>query len=175
MKRVLIGLLVSSLLVGCGGESYSDLRQWVKEQGQGLKGKVDPLPEVKPYEPFNYDAFELPDPFKPRKLTPNKGGSGGGGLQPDFDRRKEALEAFPLESLKMVGTMQQSNVMHALIKAPDNNLYRVKIGNYMGQSFGIITNITEADIELKEIIQDSTGDWTERTSKLQLLEEEQKK
>lgn len=161
-------ILLAAALAACGEGQYKDLEQFVKESGQGLRGKVEPLPEVKRFEPFLYNAFDISDPFKPRKIEPAK--VGGGGPQPDFSRRKEPLEAYPLESLKMVGTLQQNKVTYALVKSPDNNLYRVKPGNYMGQNFGLISDITETDIKLKEVVQDSTGDWTERVSTL-LLEE----
>lgn len=173
MKRKACTLLLGLLLTGCGSEEFQDIKDFIKESEQGLKGRVEPLPEVKPYEPFNYNAFDLPDPFKPRKIEPVKGG--GGKLQPDVNRRKEALEVYPLENLSMVGTLQQKNVIYALIKTPDNNLYRVKTGNYMGQNFGLITDVSEASLKLKELIQDSAGDWSERESSLQLLDEQERK
>ena len=99
MKRwVTIAVSAVVALAGCGGESHQDLRAWMQEQGKGVKGKLDPLPQVKPYEPFAYNAFDLPDPFKPRTIEPAKGGS---KLAPDTARRKEPLEAYPLESLNM--------------------------------------------------------------------------
>lgn len=168
MKRA-IWLMVPLLLSACGSPG-DDPRQFVKNAGKDLRGKVEPLPEVKPYEPFTYEATDLPDPFKPRKLAPPSGG-GGGGLQPDFNRPKEALENFPLESLKMVGTLTQGKTTYAIIKTPENNLYRVKVGNHMGQNFGVITQITENEVKLTEIVQDSAGDWMERSSTLTLTEE----
>jgi type IV pilus assembly protein PilP len=153
-------------LASCGGGQFDDLEKFVKDSGQGMRGKVEPLPEVKPYEPFVYSAFEIPDPFKPRKLQPAKGGAN----QPDLNRPKETLESYPLEGLKMVGTLQQNKATYALIKTPDNALYRVKPGNYMGQNFGLITKITDTEITLKEIVQDSAGDWTEKMSALPLQE-----
>ena len=173
MKRKACTLLLGLLLTGCGGEEFQDIKDFIKESEKGLKGRVEPLPEVKPYEPFTYSAFDLPDPFKPRRVEPVKGG--GGKLQPDLNRRKEALEVYPLENLRMVGTLQQKNVIHALIKTPDNNLFRVKSGNYMGQNFGLITDVSEASLKLKELIQDSAGDWSERESSLQLLDEQERK
>jgi type IV pilus assembly protein PilP len=92
-----------------------------------------------------------------------------------MNRRKEPLEAYPLESLKMVGTLERGKQRWALIKTPDGNLYRVRQANYMGQNFGVIAMITDSSITLKELIQDTTGSWSERTSNLQLLEEEEKK
>ena len=141
----------------------------MRDSEKGLPRRIDPLPPVKPFEPFTYEGFDLPDPFKPRKLTPPKEG-GGGGLAPDLNRRKEPLEAFPLEQLKMVGTLSMNNEMYAIVRA-DKTLYRVKKGNYMGQNFGLITDVTESEIKLKEIVQDSAGDWAERQSVLPLLEE----
>lgn len=163
---------ISLGLMGCGGNQRDDLEQFVHEAGQGMRGKVDPLPEVKPYEPFPYEAFDLPEPFKPRKLKSTTGGAGGGGgVQPDLNRRKEALESFELEKLHMVGTLQQNNVMYALVKAPDNSLHRVKVGNHLGVNFGLITNISEQEIKLTEIIEDSAGDWSEKPNSLTLVEE----
>lgn len=168
--RLLGGVILLVILTGCGGDEASDLRQFVKESGEGLRGRVEPIPEVKQFEPFAYDAFDLPDPFRPEKQVADARG-GGGGPQPDVNRRKEALEAFPLETLQMVGTLEQRKVRYALIKTPDNSLYRVRSGNYVGQNFGVITVISESSVTLKEVIQDSSsGSWTERTSSLQLLE-----
>ncbi|MGB5082361.1 MAG: pilus assembly protein PilP, partial [Burkholderiales bacterium] len=134
-------------------------------------GKIDPLPVVRPYEPVPYNAFDQADPFSTAKieLVTKSASTGGGGLKPDFNRPKEPLEAFPLETLKMVGALQQKKANFALVKA-DSGLYRVRIGNYMGQNFGLITTITESQIELRELIQDAGGDWTERQSTLQLQE-----
>lgn len=171
--RTRLAICLTALLAACGGPG-DDPHDFVKNAGKDLRGKVAPLPEVKPYEPFTYEAMDLPDPFKPRKLAP-PAGSGGGGLQPDFNRPKEALENFPLESLKMVGTLQQGKVMYAIVKTPENSLYRVRPGNHMGQNFGIITQVTDGEVKLTEIVQDSAGDWTERNSSLALSDEPQKK
>jgi len=167
MRRALV-ICFSLALTACNSGQHQDLEQFVKDSGQGLRGKVEPLPEVKGYEPFVYNAFELPDPFKPRKLQQAK--AGGGGIQPDLNRPKEPLESYPLESLKMVGTLQQHRVTYALVKTPDNTLYRVRNGNHMGQNFGVITTVSETEIALKEIVQDSGGDWTERTASINLQE-----
>ena len=173
MMRALSAMVIAVLfLFGCGGEQFSDLKTFVKESGEGLRGRVEPIPEVRQFEPFAYNAFDLADPFKPRKTIADTRGGSGGGPRPDLNRRKEALEAFPLESLQMVGTLEQKQVRFALIKTPDSNLYRVKSGNYLGQNFGVVTSISESTVTLKEVIQDSSsGSWTERTSSLQLLEQ----
>ena len=161
---------------GCGSDEYQDLRQFVAESGNNLRGRVDPLPEMKPYEPFSYEAYDLQDPFKPQKPETGEKGDSERPSQASDLRRKEALEAYPLESLKMVGTLQDKNrKMFALVKTPENNLYQIKIGNYLGQNFGIVTAITETSITLKEVFQDTSGIWSERTSSLQLLDEEESK
>lgn len=162
------------LLGGCSGEEHSDLRQFVKESDKMPGGRIPPLPEVKPYEPFAYNAYDLTDPFKPRKIEPPKT-TAKGGIQPDFNRQREALEAFPLENLAMVGTLQQKGKVFALVRAPDKGLYRVSSGNYLGQNFGRIVGITETDIKLKEIVQDSGGNWEEKDQALMLQEQETKK
>ncbi len=169
-RKILIPVFLCFGLASCGGEQYSDLRQFVKDSDNLPHGRIPPLPDVKPYEPFTYDAYNLVDPFKPRKIEPPKNAAGG-GIQPDLARRKEPLEAYPLENLRMVGTLQQNKATYALVKSPDNNLFRVKSGNYLGQNFGLITDISESTIKLKEIVQDSGGDWTERVSTLTLAEE----
>jgi type IV pilus assembly protein PilP len=165
MKRLPTLVLVLGL-AGCGGGNMQDLQTFVTETGKDMQGKVEPLPEVKVYEPFSYNAFDLPDPFKPRKLSTG----GGGGMQPDFNRPKEPLESFSLETLKMVGMLSRQGVIHAVIKTPDNAIYHVKKGNYAGQNFGLITQITDSEVSLREIVQDSAGDWSERTSALILQE-----
>lgn len=168
MKRSLLVSIASLvLLAGCGAQSHKDLQDWMKEQGKGARGRLDPLPQIKPYEPFAYNDFDLPDPFKPRKIEPVKGGS---KLAPDLNRRKEPLEAYPLESLQMVGTLQRGKSTFALVRTTDRDVYQVKVGNYMGQNFGVIVSIGDGDIQLKELVQDGAGDWTERTSKLQLAD-----
>lgn len=172
MRANLVILLGCLALAGCG-EQYSDLKQFIKESDDLPRGRVPPLPEVKPYEPLTYDAYDLVDPFKPRKIEPPKAVAGTGGVQPDFNRRKDPLEAYPLENLRMVGTLQQSKVMHAIVRTPDKNLFRVKAGNYLGQNFGRITGITESTIILKEIVQDSSGSWEEKEQMLQLQDEQE--
>lgn len=165
MKRLAILLIVLGL-TGCGGGGMGDLQTFVAETGRDMQGKIEPLPQVKVYEPFTYNAFDLPDPFKPRKLSTG----GGGGMQPDLNRPKEPLEAYSLETLKMVGMLSRQGVIHAVIKTPDNAIYHVRKGNYAGQNFGIITQIRDGEVSLREIVQDSAGDWSERTSTLLLQE-----
>lgn len=170
MKQSVLIVLISLLLAACGGEEFQDLRDFVKNAGADMRGKIPPPPEVKLYEPFVYsNDTNLPDPFKPRK--PDMRSSGQAGLnQPDLDRPREALEEFPLESLKMVGYLNQNNIGYAVVRAPDGKLHRIKAGNYIGMNFGLITEVTDTGVEIKEMVQDSVGDWSERSSSLQLLE-----
>ena len=169
MTRARILLLSSLLLTACGGEEFQDLRDFVKNTGADMRGKVDPAPELKPYEPFLYDnSTGLPDPFKPRK--PEARGGVPGLNEPDLARRREPLEEVPLEGLKMVGYLYQAKVAHAIVRSPDNKLHRVKIGNYLGPNFGKIISITDIEIKIREQVQDSLGNWTERISVLPLME-----
>ena len=171
MTRAAPLMILAFALAGCGGEQYQDLRDFVQNSGANLRGRVEQLPEVKPYEAFTYDAFDLQDPFRPRVSQSAQANSEVPAQAAEM-RRKEALEAYPLENLKMVGTLQdKSRKMFALIKTPDNSIYQVKAGNYLGQNFGVIAMITETSVSLKEVIQDTAGVWTERTSSLQLLDE----
>jgi type IV pilus assembly protein PilP len=164
--RHLASIAIVLGLTGCGIGGMDDLQTFVAETGKDMQGKIEPLPEVKVYEPFTYNAFDLPDPFKPRKLSTG----GGGGMQPDLNRPKEPLESFSLETLKMVGALSKQGLIHAVIKTPDNAIYHVKKGNYIGQNFGLVTQISDSEVTLREIVQDSAGDWSERISTLILQE-----
>jgi type IV pilus assembly protein PilP len=171
MKK-LLALACIALLTACGSDQYGDLRQELARATQNLRGHVPPLPEVKPYEPVPYKGEANVDPFSPARINlaqANAAKGGGGGHKPDFNRPREPLEAFPLDSIEMVGTITLGKETYGLVKA-GQNLYRVKKGNYMGQNFGVITAINENEITLKELIQDSNGEWVERTSTLQLQE-----
>jgi type IV pilus assembly protein PilP len=167
---VALGCIAAMLVAGCGGSEDDDLKAWMAEQGASARGKIQPIPPIRPYEAFTYNAFTLSDPFKPRKIESAKG-----ALAPNLNRRKEALEAFPLETLSMVGSLQRGKALIGLVKAADNRVFQVRQGNYMGQNFGVITSITESDIALKELFQDGAGDWAERETKMLLQEREQKK
>ena len=93
-----------------------------------------------------------------------------GENEPDLYRPKEALEDFPLENLKMVGYVKKSKVGYAVVRAPDGKLHQVRAGNYVGMNFGLITKISDTEISIKEVVQDSTGDWSDRDSSLLLVE-----
>jgi type IV pilus assembly protein PilP len=171
IKNKLISFLFTSALIGllaaCSGDKGDDLDKFMATAANDMSKGVEPLPEVLPYSPLQYNADgTLSDPFKARKAA-NKSGA----LQPNTNRPKEALEAYPLESLKYVGSMSKSRLTYALIKTPDNTVQQVKVGNYIGPNFGLVTNINESDLVIKEIIQDDlTGDWVERNASINLQE-----
>ena len=171
MKRLAIVFAVAAL-VGCDSGEQQELRAELTGLTKELRGRVDPLPVVKPYEPVPYTAFDVADPFGPGKIilaTKNAAQGSGGGLKPDLNRPKEPLETYPLETLRMVGSLEQGRQVFALVKA-DAGLYRVRTGNYLGQNFGVITKISPSEITLRELIQDAGGDWSERESTLLLQE-----
>ena len=167
--RMALAMAGVALLASCGGEEQRELRQELAALTKDLRGRVNPLPQVKSYEPVPYKGESMLDPFVPGRIVVSQASSGGGGVQPDLNRPKEPLEAFPLESIQMVGTLSQSQNIFALVKA-GANLFRVKKGNFMGQNFGVILGIEESQISLKEVVQDSGGDWVERSTSLQMQE-----
>jgi type IV pilus assembly protein PilP len=166
-------LAISILAAGCGGEEHGDLKEELNQLTKDLRGRVDPLPQVRPYEPVPYTAEGAIDPFRRERIevAAARGAPSASAslIEEQKKRPPEPLEAFPLESIQMLGTITQHKETFALVKAGPN-LYRVKKGNYMGQNFGVITAIDEAQISVKELVQDSTGDWVERMSSLQMLE-----
>jgi type IV pilus assembly protein PilP len=169
-----LAALAVALAAGCGGEEHGDLKEELNQLTKDLRGRVDPLPQVKPYEPVPYTAEGQIDPFRPERIEVAAAGRAAPSamasvIEEQKKRPPEPLEAFPLESIQMLGTITQKKETFALVKAGPN-LYRVRKGNYMGQNFGVITEIDEAQISLKELVQDSTGDWVERMSSLQLVE-----
>ena len=165
--RTIVLIMLALSLNGCGSNGGDDLDSFMQDAAKDMRVRVEPLPEVKPYTPIQYNQDSLlNDPFRARKAT-----SKSGNLQPDLNRPKEALEAFPLEGLKYVGSLSKSKLQYALIKTPDKNIQQVKIGNYMGQNFGIVTEINENAVTLKEIVQDElSGDWVERSTSIGLQE-----
>ena len=167
LSYIVILAVFSAALVACSGDKGDDLDKFMATAANDMGKTVEPLPEVLPYTPLQYNADDiLSDPFKARKAV-NKSGA----LQPNTNRPKEALEAYPLESLKYVGSLSKSKLSYALIKTPDNTVQQVKVGNYIGPNFGLVTKIDETSISLKEIIQDDlTGDWVERTASINLQE-----
>lgn len=166
-------LMTTILFAACSSGEQDELRQWMKEETKDFRGKIPPLPQVKPYEPIPYDAAGLVDPFRGSKLAADRKTGGGGGLQPDMNRPREPLEGYPLESIKFVGSISQSQQTHAIVQV-DGALHKVKTGSYMGQNFGVVTKISETEMNLRELVQDPSGDWVERISTLHLQAKEAK-
>lgn len=154
-------------LAACSGDGGDDLDQYMRDATKGVQPRVKPLPEVKPYLALQYNADGiLTDPFRTRKAV-NKLSV----LQPNLNRPKEPMEAYPLESLKYVGMLSKNKLTYALLKTPDDVVQQVKLGNYVGQNFGRVTQITDNEVVLHEIVQDElSGDWVERVSSLTLQE-----
>ena len=172
IRAALMALGCAALLAGCTADEHGDLKKELAELTKDFRGRVDPLPQVKPYEPVPYTSEGQVDPFRPERIEVAQARRAGGNAKLIEEQRKrppEPLEAFPLESIQMLGTITQGKETFALVKA-GANLYRVRKGNYMGQNFGVITAIDDAQISLKELVQDSGGEWVERTSSLQLVE-----
>ena len=166
-RALLISSLACVLLAACSGGNQDELQQWMKDNTKDMRGRIPPLPQVKPYAPVAYDASGIIPPFSDRKLAVETKQGGGSGIQPDMNRPKEPLEAFPLESIKYVGVIEKKKQSCGIVTA-DGALYQVRTGNYMGQNFGVITRISETEMNLRELVQDPNGDWVERVSSLQL-------
>lgn len=167
--RLLLPGLMVALLSGCGSDGLDDLRDFVKNAHADRKPKIEPLPEIKPYEAFAYAASNLTDPFSVSNLRPSSA-KGAGGQGPDLNRRKEPLEEYPLDALKMVGTISRGKQSWGVIQAPDGTVHRVQKGNYLGQNFGRISRVTEDKIDLVEKVQGALGDWVEREASLAIQE-----
>ncbi|MCK5091225.1 MAG: pilus assembly protein PilP [Gammaproteobacteria bacterium] len=161
-------------LAACSSD-MTDLTAFVEKAKATKSSHVAPLPEIKPHETFNYQATQLRNPFEPfaaKRPRPigQKGGGTGKGPKPIPGRPREALEAFSLDTLRMVGTLEQGEGKWALVKASDGTIHRVTPGNYLGQNHGKIVIITEDKIELTEIAPDGLGDWMERPATMALSE-----
>jgi type IV pilus assembly protein PilP len=166
------------MLLGCGDDDHEDLRRWMNESAKDMRGNIPKLPDVQPYQPVPYDVEALLDPFKPNKIEPEskyRQAAGKGGMfQPDFEARElrnSLLEKYPLESLKMIGYLNVNKQPIAVVQV-DDKVKQVKVGDYIGLDFGMVTKITDKDVELRELIQDSAGDWSERKSSLYLQSKE---
>ena len=169
--RIVLMAAAAVLLNACT-DSGVELQQWMQETKQQTKVSIPKLSEPKKFIPFLYDAKRSVDPYSPNKLAvalARAQSSSSSLLKPDMDRRREPLESYPLDNLKMVGTLEKPGLVYALLQA-DKTIFQAKVGNYIGQNFGMITKVTESGVELKEIVQDASGDWVERQAKLELQE-----
>ena len=162
----------ATLLAGCDSSGQQEIQQWMQEQRASIKPQVEP----KRFTPQAYTQDAAIDPFSQQKLvvalkrdSQQAGSASAALLQPELSRRKEPLEAYPLDAMAMVGSLMKQGLPVALVKV-DNLLYQVKPGNYLGQNYGRITKVTETEVVLRELVQDAAGEWIERTSTLQLQE-----
>lgn len=171
MSRALFPLvLVFILLSGCSSDGLDDLRDFVKNAHKDRQPKIEPLPEIKPYEAFAYAATDLTNPFSPTNLRPQSLQAKLSGPRPDMNRRKEPLEDFPLDALKMVGTLSKGKQSWGIIQTTEGAVYRVQSGNHLGQNFGRITRVTDDRIDLVELIQGALGEWVEREASIAIQE-----
>lgn len=157
--------------VACTGEQ-EELTQWMEQQKREVKPSVQPLSPPKKFDPQPYSSLTGVDPFSTQKLTvalKQEARQPNSMLAAEINRRKEPLEAYPVDSMSMVGSVVKQGRQYALLRV-DNLLYQVKVGDYLGQNYGKITKITETEIALREIVQDAAGEWIERPSSLQLQE-----
>jgi type IV pilus assembly protein PilP len=164
-------VLVSVLLAACGAEQQ-ELSEWMEQQKREVKPSVQPLSPPKKFNPQPYAALTGVEPFSQQKLTvalKQEARQPNSLLAAEINRRKEPLEAYPIDSMRMVGSVVRSGRPYALLRV-DNLLYQVKAGDYLGQNYGKITRISETDVALREIVQDAAGEWIERSSALQLQE-----
>ena len=175
LRNLVFSLAVAALLAGCG-EGLGDLQNFVQQTRSKPPGRIEPIPEFQPYQNFEYTSHDLRDPFRlvdfrrPEELPPEDGIIGD-GLRPDLDRPKEPLEDFPLDTLRLKGTIDDVNgVKWGLIFAPDNTIHRVLEGNYMGQNHGRIISVSDQAIELTEIVPDGLGNYIERSTAVALIE-----
>lgn len=170
-KPLLLAGAACLALAGCGG-SNDELRQWMSDVRKEMRPVTPKVNEPKIFEPFIYRDQNEVDPFDPSKISnalKAMAAKSNSGLAPDLSRRREPLEAFPLDTITMVGTLERPHLKYALLRA-DGVIYQVKVGNYVGQNFGLVTRIDENQVTLREVVQDAAGEWVERTTTLQLQE-----
>ena len=152
-----------SALSGCSSKD-DELEQFIAETKKEPGGRVEPLPELKPYESYAYESASMRSPFMPG----GSGGSSGAGLRPDSRRNREFLEQFSLDTLRMVGTLRLSDRTYGLVKTKDGLVHRVLPGNYLGQADGRVTEILPSKISVVEIVPDGLGGYMERPAALAL-------
>jgi type IV pilus assembly protein PilP len=169
VNRSACALAALLALAGCAGEN-EELQAWMAQQSREVKPNVQPLQPPKRFDPQPYVAADKIEPFSVQKMTvavrqeqaqPNP------LLAAEQARRKEPLEAYPLDSMRMVGSVTRGGRPYALLRV-DNLLYQVTVGDYLGQNYGRITRVNETEVQLREIVQDAAGEWIERSTRLEL-------
>ncbi len=162
-----IALLLSVVMLSACGKGLKDLEAWVSEVKARPPTPIEPIPQMKQYEAFTYEAAGRRDPFA--SIEPSRQASNS-SVRPDLNRNKEPLEEFPLDGLRMVGTVDTKGKVFVLIKAPDGVVHRVTVKNHMGQNYGEIVSISEAEVGLMELVADGFGGWIQRPASLTLAE-----
>lgn len=173
--RLLAMLVGAAVLAGCSASGQEEVQQWMNEQRAATKPQITPIPEPKKFTPQAYTQEGATDPFSNAKLAQAlkresaQSNANAGLIAPELARRKEPLEAYPLDAMQMVGSLIKDGHPVALLRV-DKLLYQVRPGNYLGQNYGKIVKVDETEVVLREIVQDAAGEWTERTATLQLQE-----
>ncbi|WP_268894196.1 pilus assembly protein PilP [Hydrogenophaga sp. PBL-H3] len=166
-------------LAACTSSGEDELQVWMQSERNSIKPSVKPIPAPTKFEPQAYAGERLTPPFSIEKLTSVLRGNqstpvvNAALIEPELNRRKQPLEAYPLDTMSMVGSLNRDGQLVALVKV-DKLLYQVRPGTYLGQNYGRVTRISETEVVLREIVQDSGGEWTERPAALQLQEEASK-
>lgn len=169
-QLIVLPMLASLLLSACSS-SMSDLEVWVAEVKARKTTQIDPIPQMKQYEAYAYVSDTRRDPFVNSPETQQRADGGeGSALRPDLNRNKEPLEEFPIDALRLVGMVVFGGKTYAMVKAPDSVIHRAGIGDHMGQNYGRINKVTEAEVSLTEIIPDGFGGFTERAAALAATE-----
>ncbi|TAG27088.1 MAG: pilus assembly protein PilP [Burkholderiales bacterium] len=175
LKLYCIVLPLLASLAGCFGDDQQDIKQWMREQRNATKPSVPPVPEPKKFVPAPYQNDVTIEPFSNQKLAQalkreaSQSTANAALVAPELSRRKEVLEGFPLDAISMVGSMVPKGSPVALVKV-DKLLYKVRVGDYMGQNYGKVIKLSETELILREIVQDAAGEWIERQASLQLQE-----
>ena len=171
MMLVVGGFVAAALLAGCSGDQ-DELQAWMEQQKREVRPSVKPLDPPKKFDPQSYVAASGVEPFSAQKLTvalKQEARQSNSLIAGELNRRREPLEAYPLDNMSMVGSVARNGREYALLKV-DRLLYQVKVGDYIGQNYGRIIKISETEVALREIVQDAAGEWIERNGSLQLQE-----
>lgn len=173
--KTLSCLLCLVLLAGCSDSDQDELKVWMSTERNAIKPQVKPIPEPSKFIPQTYGGEQKTPPFSGEKLASVMRGTtatvvvNSSLIEPELSRRKQPLENYPLDTMSMVGSIHSQGQLVAIVKV-DNLLYQVRPGSYLGQNYGRVNNVTETEVTLREIVQDSAGEWTERPAALQLQE-----
>ena len=170
--RLAGALCAAALLAGCGDGDVKEVRDWMKKVERETVPAVKPLPEPKQFVPYAYNPGAAVEPFSQDKLLGEMARvaqASGSPMQPNLNRPREPLESYPLDTMRMVGTLQKGGANYALVQI-DALIHRVRVGQRIGQNHGLVTRISEGAIDIREVVQDATGDWIERKATIELAE-----